>query len=109
MISDQEYEDWRNRQWSAMAQAIETVKTWEGAMNIAPRVLTSAEKAKDRLRHVVAQDRKACGDGSWVRRWDRVVCKIPWRAYMSKNPDVVALVKHWEYQDKARYRWQWRH
>lgn len=71
--------------------------------------LSSAELARIRLNAVVAQDRKACGDGKWVKRWDRQLCKIPWQSYMSKNPDVVALVKHWEYQDKARYRWQWRH
>lgn len=106
---DQEFEDWRNRQLSGALNQLETNKRWEGAWNIGTGFLTSADAAKFRLHQVVAQDRKACGDGKWVKRWDRELCKIPWQAYMSKNSWVVALVKHWERQDKARYRWQWRH
>lgn len=70
--------------------------------------MTSAETAKIRLHGIVAQDRKACGDGKWVKFREKQVCKIPWQAYMSDNPDVKECIRHWERQDKAAYRWKYR-
>jgi hypothetical protein len=108
-VNDQEFEDWRNRQLSWALNQIETNTRWEGAWNIGTGFLTSAQTAKSRLRHVVGQDRKACGDGKWVKRWGRQFWLIPWNLRDTNNPIIEECVQHWKRQDKARYRWQWRH
>lgn len=67
----------------------------------------SATVAKHRLRAVTRADRQACGDGKWVKvRWRGV--GIPWNAYASPSPIVKELIRHWEREDKPRYRWKWR-
>jgi hypothetical protein len=71
----------------------------------AVRYLTSADRAKIRLHGVVAQDRKACGDGKWVKVRDKQVCMIPWACYISQNPVVQELIRAWERHDKLTYRW----
>lgn len=60
--------------------------------------MTSAETAKIRLHGVVAQDRKACGDGKWVLMRK----KNSWAAY------VHAKLGRWEdatKMSKDLYRW----
>ncbi len=66
----------------------------------------SATVAKHRLRAATRADRIACGDGKWVKVREKVVCMIPWQAYASESPIVHELLRHWERQDKARYRWE---
>lgn len=72
-----------------------------------PFWFTPAQIARHRLRAVVRADREACGDGKWVKVRGRGV-GVPWTAYASKNPIVKELIRHWEREDKSRYRWEWR-
>lgn len=66
----------------------------------------SADIAMDRVRSIVRIDRQACGDGKWVKVKDRVLCAVPWQTRLSTNPIVQEFVRHWDRQDKARYRWE---
>lgn len=68
----------------------------------------SATVAKHRLKAITASDRKANGDGKWVKIKDRDTYLIPWQMYGSAIPAGEKLLKQWEREDKARYRWKWR-
>ncbi len=67
----------------------------------------SATVAKHRLRAVTRADRQACGDGKWVKVRGRGVGS-PSAAYASPSPIVKELIRHWEREDKPRYRWETR-
>lgn len=82
--------------------------TWPAPILVHPtlRPLSGAKVARVRLQSTTRKDRAACGDGKWVKVRDKVVCMIPWQAYASESPTVHELLRHWERQDKARYRWE---
>lgn len=70
--------------------------------------VTSADTARIRLHGVVAEDRKACGDGKWVKVRERLVCMLPWQTLLSTNPVVQEVVRSWEKHDKLTCRWVYR-
>lgn len=63
----------------------------------------TASMAKIRLHAVVAQDRKACGDGKWVEQAIYIIDLHPF-SMTTYNEDT-----HGPLNRKRVYRWQWRH
>lgn len=68
-------------------------------------LVDSSAVAKRRVRAVTRADRQASGDGKWVKVRGRGV-GVPWTCYISLNPVVKDLIRHWEREDKPRYRWE---
>lgn len=86
---------------------------YAGMLNVAPRFLTSAETAKERLKAISKQDREACNDGRWVKRWrdplagwhiSTVSSSCEPIAYLYGRPitDPTEIKRYF----KPRYRWQ---
>lgn len=70
--------------------------------------MTSAETARIRLHGVVAQDRKACGDGKWVKVRNKNPSWIPGHWEFSEDPMFRELAQEWRRHDKMAFRWIYR-
>ncbi|HEY8331550.1 MAG TPA: hypothetical protein VIO83_09520 [Pseudomonas sp.] len=113
------FTDTLRRQYPVMANytaeedAAARRRYYAGMLCVAPRYLTSAETAKERLKAISKQDREACNDGKWVKRWRDPLAGWDIRmgstacapiAYLYGRPvtDPAEVQRYF----KPRYRWQ---
>lgn len=110
---NEEYEKWENEQWRG---AVNAIPRWEGVWNTSTGFLTSAEKAKSRLKEIVLQDRDKCPTGRWfhllrIIDWDGSLIRA--HREMSQGRPVLYRGKEISKEEldrlsKPRYRWRWR-